>query len=195
MGSTTEQPRGGLIFVLGPPGSGKGTTCKLAIEKSGHGLGHQYRHLSLGDHLRELCKPQEHENPDIDYERIRRHLRVNQLLPSTVLNPVLQAALLLTDDGPDDTTTTWLIDGFPRDMEQALAFEEKLGKPVRVIILECTRDVAQHRFLNRGRERADDLERFNRRYDEYVENMKEIRPHYTNITQSIEVVRTALHSS
>lgn len=54
-----------------------------------------------------------------------------------------------------------------------------------VVILECERATAEARFLKRGRDSADDKVRFARRYDEYVENMKAIREHYRDITETV----------
>ncbi|XDG06257.1 hypothetical protein ABKA04_005872 [Annulohypoxylon sp. FPYF3050] len=80
--------------------------------------------------------------------------------------------------GADGITVAWLIDGFPRNMETALAFEERMGKPNGVIILECARETARCRYLTRRREETDDNAKFEKRFDEYVENMKAIRKHY-----------------
>ncbi|KAK8047825.1 hypothetical protein PG996_015889 [Apiospora saccharicola] len=176
-----------IVFVLGP-GCGKGTLCKAVTGRPDINEAH-YTHLSLGDHLRELCKQDvKTQDRNVDYDKIREHLKENKLLPADVLIPVLEHKM------GDRFSTTWLIDGFPRNLETALAFEKtastvlplpslttclgQLGKPDMVIVLECERATAEARFLKRGRESADDKERFARRYAEYVENMKAIREHY-----------------
>ncbi|CAJ2511962.1 Uu.00g075870.m01.CDS01 [Anthostomella pinea] len=170
-----------------PPGSGKGTLCKRITETpdlSSHG----FRHLSVGDCLRELaglealCEAQ-----SFDHERILESVTKNKLLPSEVLIPVLEHKIASTTPSGDSGATAWLIDGFPRSLETALTFEEKIGRPVRIVTLECARENARSRFLNRGREKADDRERFDRRFDEYVVNMEAIREHYGGITDAISV--------
>ncbi|KAI1099043.1 P-loop containing nucleoside triphosphate hydrolase protein [Jackrogersella minutella] len=184
MESSVQSSCYNVVFVLGPPGSGKGTLCKLATNQL-NTSDYNYRHLSVGDYLRELCKTEVScEGESFDLDRIRIHLREMKLLPSHVLIPVLKHKISSTLDGKS-APTTWLVDGFPRNMETTLVFEEKIGKPVKVIVLECARDTAQHRFLNRSREKSDDEKRFARRYDEYVENMKAIREHYKGNIETI----------
>ncbi|KAI0888084.1 P-loop containing nucleoside triphosphate hydrolase protein [Annulohypoxylon maeteangense] len=173
-----------IVFVLGPPGSGKGTLCNLTCNNLNM-AGKIYHHLSVGDYLRELCEigmPCEDEN--FDFDRIRIHLRDSRLLPANVLIPVLKYKMRTTPNG-NGAATTWLIDGFPRNMETALAFEKEIGGPAKVVVLECTHHTARHRFLTRSREKSDDEKKFERRYDEYVENMKEILKHYEGKIETI----------
>ncbi|KAI1458206.1 P-loop containing nucleoside triphosphate hydrolase protein [Annulohypoxylon moriforme] len=170
-----------IIFVIGPPGSGKGTLCSLTVDglyESGDG---NYYHLSVGDYLRELC---ETGRPGPRISIVRKHLLKDELLPAKTIIRLLDDKIDETING-DDTAIAILVDGFPRNIETALAFEEQIAKPAKVIVLECTRDTAQSRYLKRGREKSDNEERFKRRYDEYVENMKAIREHYGNNIQTI----------
>ncbi|KAJ2996950.1 hypothetical protein NUW58_g803 [Xylaria curta] len=170
-----------VIFVLGPPGSGKGTLCKLATYK----VPSIYCHLSVGDYLREISNPKTYsEASSFDHKQIRSYLHAGKLLPAEILIPALKHKIDSTSNGRD-APTTWLIDGFPRNMENVLAFEEKIGKPVKVITLECGRDVAEERFVSRGREETDDAKRFDKRYNEYVENMKAILQYYGGIVEFI----------
>lgn len=126
MESTAQSHSPTIVFVLGPPGAGKGTLCELAANMPCV-ADRRYRHLSVGDYLRELCKS---EFPCIDQsfdcDKIRNHIRESKLLPADVLIPVLKHQIISIPN--DETATTaWLIDGFPRNMETALAFEEKVG--------------------------------------------------------------------
>ncbi|GAW14922.1 hypothetical protein ANO14919_043270 [Xylariales sp. No.14919] len=171
-----------IIFVLGPPGSGKGTVCKAAAGML-HPPGRRYLHLSVGDYLRELCRPTTSCEVDgLDRNRIRNHLRDNVLLPAEVLIPILKHKITSTPK-EKDVTSVWLIDGFPRNIETTLAFEEEIGNPTKVITLKCSRDTALERFRNRRREKADNEERFMKRYDEYTKNMEAINKHYRTIME------------
>ncbi|KAI1427535.1 P-loop containing nucleoside triphosphate hydrolase protein [Xylaria sp. FL1777] len=188
MEGTTKPYNEIFIFVLGPPGSGKGTHCNR-VTKMLTPPRRCYRHLSVGDYLRDLRDSKTpYDVKSFDRDMVREYLQDSKLLPAQVLIPLLKHKI---DSTPSEKgfTTTWLIDGFPRNMETALAFEEKIGKPVAVIALKCDRDEAGKRFLKRGREQIDDKGRFNKRYDEYVQNMGAIQKHYESILESISVDR------
>ncbi|KAI0508319.1 P-loop containing nucleoside triphosphate hydrolase protein [Xylaria bambusicola] len=185
MDSTMNPGNNKIVFVLGPPGSGKGTVCKEAVKSLKRPPHH---HLSVGDYLRELCDPTTIQaGNDIDHNKIRDYLRDNKLLPADVLIPILKDKINSTPN-VDVTETTWLIDGFPRNMKTARAFEKTIGMPLKVIVLECSRDVAKHRYLSRAREQMDDEERFDKRYDGYIKNMEAIQKHYKSKGVNMESI-------
>ncbi|KAI1358015.1 P-loop containing nucleoside triphosphate hydrolase protein [Xylaria arbuscula] len=182
MASTVQSGDNRIILVLGPPGSGKGTVCKKAVELLKRPPHH---HLSVGDFLREICEHKTvYDENDIDHGKIRDFLRDNKLLPADVLIPILKREI---DHFLCGWVDTWLIDGFPRNMEQLLAFEETIGKPLKVIVLECSSDTAKRRYLSRAREQTNDEERFNKRYGDYIKNIEDIRKHYesTGVMESV----------
>ncbi|KAF4395269.1 hypothetical protein F8388_001656 [Cannabis sativa] len=99
-----------VVFVLGGPGSGKGTQCANIVEHFG------YTHLSAGDLLRAEIKSGS-ENGTMIQEMIRE----GKIVPSEVTIKLLQKAM--QDSGNDK----FLIDGFPRNEENRAAFE-KVGR-------------------------------------------------------------------
>ncbi|KAI0534285.1 P-loop containing nucleoside triphosphate hydrolase protein [Xylaria digitata] len=173
-----------IIFVLGPPASGKGTVCRSAVGML-RSPGRVYRHLSVGDYLRDLCDPETPcEVEGLDRDKVRGYLRDNKLLPADVLIPLLKHKINFAPK-MDGFTTVWLIDGFPRNMETTHVFEKEIGKPETVIILDCEREIAERRYLTRGREAMDDKQRFSKRYDEYTNNAGAIGKHYEDIAASV----------
>ncbi|KAI1431543.1 P-loop containing nucleoside triphosphate hydrolase protein [Xylaria sp. CBS 124048] len=177
-----------FVFVLGPPGSGKSSICKTVVKLTHHPL-YRFLHLSVGDYLRELSDPSKTEPSgpeDINCDKIREYLKENKLLPAEDLIPALKHRIESTPNWNSEKAF-WLIDGFPRDMESLRSFEENVGKPCRVLVLQCSRNVARDRFLGRAREEADDEKRFDKRFDEYLENMKEIRKHYNSIEHVVSL--------
>ncbi|KAG4203600.1 hypothetical protein ERO13_A05G409800v2 [Gossypium hirsutum] len=95
-----------VVFVLGGPGSGKGTQCEKIVQHFG------YTHLSAGDLLR-AEKNSGSENGIM----IQNMMNEGKIVPSEVTIKLLQKAML--DSGNDK----FLIDGFPRNEENRAAFE------------------------------------------------------------------------
>ncbi|CZT08641.1 uncharacterized protein RAG0_13633 [Rhynchosporium agropyri] len=98
-----------LVYILGCPGSGKGTLCKLLVQNYG------YRHVSVGDLLRGLVDG-EKSNPDVN---IKDYVQQGTLVPTTVLLNILQPAVM------PETLGSILIDGFPRSLDQGIASEDQ----------------------------------------------------------------------
>jgi UMP-CMP kinase len=103
------------------PGSGKGTQCSLLVEKF------NFAHLSAGDLLRA-----EQDRPDTPFgDLIRTHIREGKVMPMEVITKLLENAMdtvlvSKSGEGWDGRNGRFLIDGFPRKMDQALMFEEKV---------------------------------------------------------------------
>ncbi|KAF9146246.1 hypothetical protein BG015_011647, partial [Linnemannia schmuckeri] len=98
-----------VIFVLGGPGAGKGTQCANLVRDFG------FVHLSAGDLLRE-----EQQRPGSQYgELIKTYIREGNIVPMEVTIALLENAMLASGQ------KRFLIDGFPRKMDQALKFEEQ----------------------------------------------------------------------
>lgn len=90
-----------VIFILGGPGAGKGTTCSDIVKKTG------YVHLSAGDLLRE-----ERTKPDAEFgEIIETHIRNGTIVPVEITCSLLERAMQ-TSANPEKR---FLIDGFPRN--------------------------------------------------------------------------------
>ncbi|KAJ3000843.1 hypothetical protein HDV02_002306 [Globomyces sp. JEL0801] len=99
-----------VIFILGGPGSGKGTQCeKLSKEYS-------YTHLSVGELLR-----QEGTKDTSLGNEINRMMKKGEIVPMRITLKLLKKAMLNNDD-----SNGFLIDGFPRKLDQALEFEKMI---------------------------------------------------------------------
>lgn len=98
-----------LNAVIGAPGSGKGTICKRLSQDFG------FFHFSYGDHLRKLGG-----DPTAQYHEITAsYLRGGPDLPAPVtIHIVTEKIKELREKGERFI----LIDGFPRDSEQARGF-------------------------------------------------------------------------
>jgi len=149
-----------IIFVLGGPGSGKGTQCAKLVKDYG------FKHLSAGDLLRE-----EQDRPGSEYgEMIKDYIREGNIVPMEVTVTLLEKAILRTIDGSGQRR--FLIDGFPRKMDQALKFEEAVCPSKFTLFFDCPESVMQERLLDRGKTsgRADDNEEsIKKRFKTFVE--------------------------
>ena len=100
-----------IIFVSGGPGSGKGTQCERIVKKYG------YTHLSSGDLLREEVKSGSERGKNLN-EMMQKGLLVPNQIVLDMIKDAIQKNL--------STSKGFLIDGYPRAVEQALEFEKQV---------------------------------------------------------------------
>jgi len=147
-----------VIFVLGGPGSGKGTQCAKISSKFGH------VHLSAGDLLRA-----ERASPESKFgEIIQKNLKNGTLVPTSITCALLERAMSESDE------SKFLIDGFPRGEENLQVWNEDMGEKVSlqcVLFFQCSQEVCTKRCLARGAAgsgRSDDnLESLKKRFETY----------------------------
>lgn len=137
-----------VIFVLGGPGTGKSTICARIVQKNDG-----WSHISAGNCLRKaresLTSP---SSPLID-----TYLKAGMVVPAGITVRLLQKAML------DSDTKKFLIDGFPRNLENLHTWDEIMGNAARlvgVLSFECSEKLMRHRCLSRGLSsgRSDDNE-------------------------------------
>jgi adenylate kinase len=154
-----------LIFVLGGPGSGKGTQCAKISEDYG------FVHMSAGDLLRD-----EIQQGTKDGSMIAQMIREGKIVPHEITIRLLQKALHRSPD-----KKKFLIDGFPRAIGQALAFEEMVGRAKMVLFFDAPDDVLTERMLQRGQTsgRTDDnQDAIQKRLVTYHRQSKPVVEHY-----------------
>lgn len=108
-----------VIFVIGAPGAGKGTICKQAAEKLG------YYHLSAGDYLRDLANNQS-DHPNEAYAGLNpidldQAMKRSKLIRSEQIIEILRFKL---EKEHKAGWTKVIVDGFPRGVESAAAYEK-----------------------------------------------------------------------
>ena len=132
------------IVLLGPPGAGKGTQAVQLADKLG------VPQISTGDLFRSNISA----GTELGMEA-KRYLDAGDLVPATLTNA-------LVDDRLDaaDAAEGFILDGFPRSVEQAKALYEMLArrgvKLDAVIEFRVPDDELVERLKGRGR--ADDTE-------------------------------------
>jgi UMP-CMP kinase len=152
-----------VVFVLGGPGSGKGTNCALIVEKFG------YVHLSAGDLLRE-----ERASGSDLAEMINTYIKEGKIVPAEITVRLLRGAMDKSE------TKKFLIDGFPRDMDNLQCWNDQLSTAAEVqflLFLDCPHEIMMERLLERGKTsgRSDDnLESIKKRLVTYEESTRPI---------------------
>ncbi|KAK7386201.1 hypothetical protein VNO78_26242 [Psophocarpus tetragonolobus] len=152
-----------VVFVLGGPGSGKGTQCVNIVQNFG------YTHLSAGDLLREEIKSGS-ENGTM----IQNMIKEGKIVPSEVTIKLLQKAMQEIDNDK------FLIDGFPRNEENRAAFEKVTGiEPAFVLFFSCPEEEMERRLLNRNQGREDDnIETIRKRFKVFLESSLPVINYY-----------------
>lgn len=123
-----------IIFILGGPGSGKGTQClKLAKD-------YNYAHISAGDVLREEVA----KGTSLGKE-LENLMKEGQMVSSETTLRLLKKAMHKRDDQDG-----FLIDGFPRTLDQVYDFEKVIGKAKFAVYYECDEEILLARLTERG---------------------------------------------
>ncbi|RXK37436.1 UMP-CMP kinase [Tremella mesenterica] len=180
-----------VIFVLGGPGAGKGTQCERLVKDYG------FAHLSAGDLLRA-----EQDRPGSTYgDLIKDYIREGKIVPMEVTVKLLENAMRVSLSNPPVTSGPlaehwkngkgrFLIDGFPRKMDQALKFDEAVCKSSFVLFINTTEEVMLVRLLERGKTsgRADDnKESIVKRFRTFVETSMPVVDYYRAREKVVEI--------
>ena len=154
-----------VVFVLGGPGSGKGTQCANIVEHFG------FTHLSAGDLLRAEIKSGS-ENGTM----ISNMIKEGKIVPSEVTIKLLERAML--ENGNDK----FLIDGFPRNEENRAAFEDVAKiEPSFVLYFDCSEEEMERRLLGRNEGREDDnVETIRKRFKVFQESSLPVIEYYNS---------------
>ncbi|KAH9905542.1 UMP-CMP kinase [Fomitopsis serialis] len=179
-----------VIFVLGGPGAGKGTQCANLVNDFG------FCHLSAGDLLR---AEQNREGSEYG-EMIRTYIKEGQIVPMEVTIKLLENAMKATvaesrsGEGWADGKGRFLIDGFPRKMDQAVKFDEEVCESSLVLFFTTTEEEMSKRLLKRGETsgREDDNEEsIKKRFRVYKEQTMPVIEHYTKLHKVASIDATA----
>lgn len=177
-----QQPK--VVFVLGAPGSGKGTQCAKIVEHF------DFVHLSAGDLLRE-----ERAKPGSEYgELIETYIREGKIVPVEITCSLLEKAMASSGKGK------FLIDGFPRNQDNLDGWNRTMADKVKllfVLVFECPEQICIDRCLNRGAAgsgRSDDnADSLKKRFKTFTNETQPIIDHFDklNLTRKVDATKMA----
>ena len=125
------------IMFIAPPAAGKGTQAELVVEK------YHIPHISTGDILREISK----EDSEIG-KYVYETLASGNLVKDEITYQLVEDRLK-----KDDCKNGFIIDGFPRNLEQAFEYDkilERLGYEVgNVIVINIDKKTLEKRITGR----------------------------------------------
>jgi adenylate kinase len=121
------------IILLGPPGAGKGTQAKSMSESL------DIVHISSGDLLRD------HQSRGTELgDTARSYMQQGLLVPDDLIIGMIEERIKLPD-----AQNGYVLDGFPRTVEQALALEKALEKQGETIDTVANISVSEEELILR----------------------------------------------
>ncbi|CAM8965621.1 unnamed protein product [Rhodiola kirilowii] len=165
-GSTLDGKKVNVIFVIGGPGSGKGTQCANIVKNFG------YTHLSAGNLLRA-----EIQSGSPDGTMIQNMIKEGKIVPYQVTINLLQKAMQQT------ANDKFLIDGFPRNEENRAAFEAMTHiLPEFVLFFDCAEEEMERRLLGRNQGRVDDnVDTIRKRFKVFSDSTLPVIDYYNSL--------------
>lgn len=109
------------LLIMGPPGAGKGTQAVRIVSK------YNIPHISTGDMFRQAIK----ENTALG-QKAKSYIDAGELVPDEVTNGIVKERL-----SQDDVKNGFLLDGYPRTINQGVALDEilhTLGMEIDAVI-------------------------------------------------------------
>ena len=167
LASKNIKPQYDIVFVLGGPGSGKGTQSAKLVEEFG------VVHLSAGDLLRAHMK-----SGSKDGNMVAEMIKNGQIVPSHVTVSLLEQAM--AQNMKEKGIRKFLIDGFPRNEENRASFEKQTSiTPKFILFFDCSEEVMQERLLGRQEGRTDDnIETIRKRFRVFKESSMPVVEYY-----------------
>jgi len=139
MATSGDKPN--VVFVLGGPGSGKGTQCANIVKNYG------FVHLSAGDLLRGEVK-----SGSPNGQMIAELIKQGKIVPAEVTVALLKAAIFKHFN--ETHQTRFLVDGFPRNDDNNRCWMAEMPPEIVntrfVLFMECSEDVMLERLMKRA---------------------------------------------
>jgi adenylate kinase len=163
------------LVLLGPPGAGKGTQAQKLSEKLG------IPQISTGELFRDNIR----RDTALGLEA-KRYLDAGDLVPSELTNALVEDRI-----GEPDAADGFILDGYPRSVEQAETLRSMLEKRNTKIDAVLEFQVCEDELLKRlkDRGRADDTEEvILNRMKVYRDETEPLLQYYRNELRTVDAV-------
>jgi adenylate kinase len=164
------------VVLLGPPGAGKGTQAQKLSEKLG------VPQISTGDLFRKNIS----EGTPLGVEA-KGYLDAGDLVPSELTNKLVEDRIQ-----DEDAAAGFILDGYPRSVQQAKALDEMLKNHNTKLDAVLEFSVSEAELLERlkSRGRADDTEEvIHNRMQVYRDETEPLLEYYShNNLQTVDAV-------
>ena len=150
-----------VVHILGGPGAGKGAQVEMIVAK------YRCHHFSASDLLRAEAASGSEQGREIE-----RIMKEGMLVPHRITVDLLRRALETTDT-PE---RGFLLDGFPRAVEQAETFEAEVTQSRLLLWLDCSKKTLAARLD--GHVDDDDAKAIKKRFKTYRKQMKPVLEYF-----------------
>ncbi|MCW2649359.1 MAG: adenylate kinase [Mycobacterium sp.] len=163
------------VVLLGPPGAGKGTQAAKLADKLG------IPQISTGELFRQNIK----DGTELGLEA-KRYLDAGDLVPSELTNKLVEDRI-----SQPDAADGFILDGYPRSVDQAKALQDMLearnAKIDSVLEFQVCEEELLKRLKDRGR--ADDTEDvIHNRMNVYRDETAPLLEYYRNVLKPVDAV-------
>lgn len=167
------------LILFGPPGSGKGTQSAKLVEK------YNLVHISTGD----LFRKEKKNNSEL-WQEVQSYVDKGKLAPDSITFRLLKIEMDKTSN-----TAGYILDGFPRNVEQAAALDTFLkseGTAVTLLVeLKVPDSEIITRISSRGKieKRVDDQDSkiIQTRLNTYKNETSPVAEYYTKVGKTKHV--------
>jgi len=168
-----------IIWILGGPGCGKGTQCERIVERYG------FTHLSSGDLLR--AEVASGSPKGVELASI---MKEGKLVSNDDVLGLLENAIR----SKLSESKGFLIDGYPREKDQGVAFEKRIAPADLILFFDATDNTLVTRIMARSalsiEKRADDnMDTLKQRLITFRGNTNAILDQYTEKTITLNAER------
>ncbi|PRQ76168.1 P-loop containing nucleoside triphosphate hydrolase protein [Rhodotorula toruloides] len=197
-----------VIFVLGGPGAGKGTQCARLVQH------HGFVHLSArhSNHFRlsslhpagDLLRAEQQREGSQFGAMIKEYITEGKIVPMEVTIKLLENAMraaMSSEAGEAKEAGAnggvkgiparrFLIDGFPRQMDQAVKFDETVCPSSLVLFLVCPEPILLERLLERGKTSGrddDNAESIKKRFQTFVNTSMPVVDYYRKQAKVVDI--------